>query len=222
MIKTILFDLDGTLLNTLDDLSNSVNHALQQHGLPLREVEEIRMFVGNGVRKLVQRAVPNTLDVPSTEKVFATFQEHYLQHCYDLTKPYPGILDLLCQLRKQGIRTGIVSNKWHTAVEELNQRFFSGWIDVALGESNNMPRKPSPDMLWAAMKSLESTPETTLYVGDSDVDILTAKRAAISCVSVTWGFRDAEFLKKSGATLCIDGPLELLEYLSSIESIPHQ
>ena len=209
----IIFDLDGTLLDSLADLAASVNHALQTHGMPTRSIAEVRTFVGNGVRHLMSEAV-----VPGTasslfEQVFATFRHHYAEHCMDTTAPYPGIREMLTALQQRNIRTAIVSNKIHSAVEALHQRFFAESIDTAIGESSTIRRKPHPDGLQEAMRRLGSTPETTLYVGDSEVDILTAQRCGIRCITVLWGFRDEMFLRQQGAETCIREPQELLSLI---------
>lgn len=210
--STIIFDLDGTLMNTLDDLAISTNYALSQNGFPTRTVEEVRGFVGNGVKKLIERAVPENTTVEKVNDVLATFQQHYLLHCRDHSKPYDGILELLGSLKKKGIKMAIVSNKPDSGVKQLNAEYFAEFIDVALGENEKAgkPRKPAPEMVFEAMKQLSSTPASTLYVGDSDVDIMTARNAGIDCLSVTWGFKTTEFLTQFGATMMIDAPSELI------------
>lgn len=206
----IIFDLDGTLLDSLADLASSVNHALQAHGMPTRPIDEVRTFVGNGVRHLMSAAVPPNTEPTLFEQVFATFRNHYAEHCMDTTAPYSGIHEMLTALQQRNIRTAIVSNKIHSAVETLHQRFFADTIDTAIGESSTIRRKPHPDGLQEAMRRLGSTPETTLYVGDSEVDILTAQRCGIRCITVLWGFRDETFLRQQGADICIREPHELL------------
>lgn len=212
-INTVIFDLDGTLLDTLQDLSDSVNHALRTYGLPERTTAEIRNFLGNGIRRLVENAVPAGTDEALFEKTFACFREHYVRHCLDKTKPYPGIMPLLKQLKADGYRMAIVSNKWYTAVEELNARFFKDYMAAAVGESEAVRRKPNPDAVLAAMERLGSRPEESIYVGDSEVDIAVARNAGIPCVSVLWGFRDEECLKENGASRIIRQPEELLAVL---------
>lgn len=211
---TILFDLDGTLLDTLSDLAAATNHALRMHHLPQRTSDEVRTFVGNGVRKLMERAVPAGTDTALFEEVFATFRAYYLEHCHDFTCPYAGIMELVNALHAMGIKMGIVSNKWHTAVSPLSQQFFPGLMSVAIGESETTPRKPCPDGVLAAMHQLGVSKAETLYVGDSDIDLLTAQNAGVDCVSVLWGFRDESFLRAHGATHCIHTPNELLTLLA--------
>ncbi len=208
--RTIVFDLDGTLLDTLADLSAAVNHALRLHAMPERSVREVRDFVGNGVRRLMERAVPEGTPEAVFENVFAAFRTYYAAHCLDQTRPYPGILPLLQQLKARGCRMAIVSNKLQPAVTELNHRFFKDFITTAIGESATVRRKPCPDAVLAALHAMGSRPGEAVYVGDSEVDIETARRAGVDCVTVLWGFRDEEFLRESGAQRCIKQPEELL------------
>lgn len=197
-IDTVVFDLDGTLLDTLDDLTGSVNHALKKHGLPLRTKEEVRSFLGNGIRFLMEKAVGDSIarEERRFAPVFLSFREYYVDHCLELTKPYYGVLSMLRTLKENGFKLAIVSNKLQPAVTELNERFFRNVINVAIGESADVRRKPFPDSVITAMEKLHSTRETTVYVGDSEVDIETAKAAGIPCLSVLWGFRDESFLRE--------------------------
>lgn len=211
----IIFDLDGTLMNTLDDLAISTNHALSQNGFPTRTIEEVRKFVGNGVRKLIERAVPDNTPSDVIDIVLDNFHKHYAMHCKDHSKPYDGIIPLLSTLKSTGCKMAIVSNKPDSEVKKLNAEYFAEFITVALGENekNGIPRKPAPAMVFEAMNQLDVKSETCLYVGDSDVDIMTARNAGIECLSVTWGFKTSEFLKQFGATLIIDSPLEMLSVI---------
>lgn len=213
-INTIIFDLDGTLLDTLSDLSASVNHALGTFGQPLRSDSEVRSYLGNGIRYLMRSAVqPDTPD-DVFEEIFACFRTHYVEHCLDRTQPYEGIMSLLKELATRGIRTAIVSNKLQPAVEQLNRRFFGQYIQSAVGESATVRRKPNPDAVMAAMTALHSRREETLYVGDSEVDIETAANAGIRCIGVLWGFRDEAFLReKYPDTTYIRQPSELLHII---------
>lgn len=211
--RAFIFDLDGTLLDSLSDLAASVNYALQAYGMPSRTIDEVRTFVGNGVRHLMSEAVATDTDPATFEEVFATFRRHYADHCMDATAPYAGIDEMLITLRQLGIRTAIVSNKIQTAVDTLYQHFFADTIDTAIGESDRIRRKPHPDGLQEAMRRLGSTPDTTLYIGDSEVDILTAQRCGIRCITALWGFRDESFLRQQGAETCIRHPRELLSQL---------
>lgn len=208
-IDTIIFDLDGTLLDTLDDLFISVNHALRSHGYPERSRQEVRSFLGNGIRQLVRLSVPGHTTDREFEETLRSFRTHYVEHCMDRTRPYPGIPALLDNLKSQGIKMGIVSNKLHTAVQELNRRFFSDYMTTAIGESATIRRKPCPDAVLLALRELGSSPDKALYVGDSEVDIATARNAGIACVTVLWGFRDKDFLLRAGAQTCISSPAEL-------------
>lgn len=212
-IEAVIFDLDGTLLNTLYDLTDSVNWALEKYGLPTRSIEEVRTFVGNGLRNLMQRAVPNGEENPVFESLFEFFREYYKSHCNIKTVPYEGIMELMKELKGRGIQMAIVSNKIDAGVKELNAIHFAEYVDVALGEREGIGRKPAPDSVNEAIRLLGVDKENTVYVGDSDVDIQTAKNAEIRCVSVSWGFRDEAFLMEHGAGIMIDRPLELLEYL---------
>ena len=195
MLKTVVFDLDGTLLDTLGDLASSVNFALSSHGLPQRTISEVRSFLGNGIRYLMRHAVGEQVSETDFEQIFATFRQHYMAHCLDTTQPYTGIMQLLSELQTRGIKMAIVSNKLHPAVQELNQRFFSKYITTAVGESATVRRKPNPDAVLAALKALHSTAEEAIYVGDSEVDLLTAQNAGLPCALVLWGFRDEDYLR---------------------------
>lgn len=213
-IKAILFDLDGTLLDTIEDLTASTNHALRKFSLPERSVDEVRSFVGNGVRRLMQQAVPANTSNELFEEIFEAFKDYYFKHSYDYTLPYPGIMPLLYELKEKGLKLGIVSNKWHTAVQELSSCFFSDLIEVAIGESETTPRKPNPEGVFTALKALGCNAKEALYVGDSNIDIMTAQNAGIKCISVTWGFRNEEFLKAHQARTLIHSPQELLSIIT--------
>lgn len=213
MYSTYIFDLDGTLLNTLDDLAASVNYALRQYGMPEHPVDAVRRFVGNGVRLLMQRAVPEGADNPMFEEIFATFRQYYMAHSLDTTKPYENIPQVLASLRARGCRVAVVSNKMMAATQELCRYFFSDTVEVAIGEdeASGIRKKPAPDTVEVALQSLGVGKEGAVYVGDSDVDIMTARHAGLPCISVLWGFRDKTFLQEHGATTFITRPGELLE-----------
>ena len=213
-INTVVFDLDGTLLDTLTDLMNSVNFALRKHDLPERSYQEIRSFVGNGVRLLVERAVPEQTTAELTDSVFSSFRQHYMEHCKDTTKPYEGIVELLKELKEKEYKLAIVSNKLQGAVSELNEQFFSDFVEVAIGESENVRRKPAPDSVLRALELLGSSKDETVYVGDSDVDVATAAAAGLDCISVLWGFRDEELLRKCGAENFVSAPQKVIELIS--------
>jgi len=209
--QTYIFDLDGTLLNTLTDLAASCNYALRAHDMPERSLDEVRMFVGNGVRKLMERAVPSGVaQQPAFDDVLNTFREHYLAHGLDHTAPYPGIPELLRELKQRGCQVAVVSNKFHAATQELCAHFFGSLIDVAVGESPQVRKKPAPDMVLKAIHELHADPLRSVYIGDSDVDISTAKACQLPCISVLWGFRDQDFLTQSGATHFARVPKDIL------------
>ena len=210
--QTFIFDLDGTLLDTLGDLAASVNYALRTHGMPEHSIDDVRRFVGNGVRKLMQRAVPDGESNPDFEATFATFRQHYLAHSLDTTRPYDGIPGTLEALKARGCRLAVVSNKMMAATHELCRHFFPDTIEVAIGEheAEGIRRKPAPDTVFAALRQLRVGKEGAVYVGDSDVDIQTAANAGLPCISVLWGFRDRDFLIQHGAKTFISAPSELL------------
>lgn len=210
MTKAIVFDLDGTLLDTLTDLAASTNYALRSCGMPEHSIDDVRRFVGNGVRMLMTRAVPDGESNPRFDEAFSVFRQHYMQHCLDTTCPYPGIMDALARLKEKGIMLAIVSNKMQAATEELRQHFFSQYIDVAIGESAAIRKKPAPDTVNEALRLLGISHDEAIYVGDSDVDIDTARAAMMPCASVLWGFRDRQFLLNHGATRLLSSPEELL------------
>lgn len=211
--QTFIFDLDGTLLNTLGDLTNSVNYALRTHGLPEHTIGEVRLMVGNGVRLLMERAIPDGASNPLFNDTFATFRHHYMEHSLDTTQPYDGIPEVLQELRHRGCRTAVVSNKFDAATKELCRHFFADTIEVAIGEheAEGIRKKPAPDTVNEALRQLGALREQAVYIGDSDVDIATAKNCGIPCISVLWGFRDKDFLLAHGATTFIRRPAELLE-----------
>ena len=213
MYDTYIFDLDGTLLDTLGDLATSVNYALRTHGMPEHSIDDVRRFVGNGVRRLMERAVPDGANNPHFAAAFATFREYYMHHSLDTTRPYEGIPETLATLRERGCRLAVVSNKMRKATEELCRHFFPDTIEVAIGEdeATGIRKKPAPDTVFAALNSLHLTKESAVYVGDSDVDIETARNAGIPCISVLWGFRDKDFLLQHGAKTFISAPQDLLE-----------
>ena len=206
-----IFDLDGTLLDTLNDLAASTNYALRAFGLPERSRDEVRRFVGNGVRRLMEQAVPDGTAYPRFEEVLAAFREHYLHHSMDMTQPYPGILPMLTRLKREGHATAVVSNKFDAATKSLCSHFFGTLIDVAIGESERIRRKPAPDTVLEAMRQLGADCKHSVYVGDSDVDIATAAACDIPCISVLWGFRDRDFLVAHGATTFITRPEEIFD-----------
>lgn len=207
--KAIIWDLDGTLLDTLQDLYLAVNHALRTFGMPERTLDEVRQFVGNGVRRLMALAVPDGDSNPQFDAVFAEFKSYYVKHCQDNTGLYPGIADTLQTLKARGIKMAVVSNKLQAGVTELFERYFKDTMLVGIGERPEVARKPAPDMVFMAMRQLSVTPDEVVYVGDSDVDIATAHNAGIPCISVLWGFRDRDFLLAHGADIMVQEPKEI-------------
>ena len=207
---TYIFDLDGTLLDTLHDLAASVNYALRQYSMPEHTIDDVRRFVGNGVRLLMERAVPRGAENPQFEDVFATFRSHYMEHSLDTTRPYDGIVETIHTLKERGCRLAVVSNKMMAATQELVAHFFPE-IEVAIGEHEaaGIRKKPAPDTVFEALRQLEGV-TSAVYVGDSDVDIATARNSGLPCISVLWGFRDKQFLLEHGATTFIEHPNELL------------
>ena len=212
---TIIWDLDGTLMDTLKDLWLSTNHALCTFGMPERSYDEVRQFVGNGVRKLIERAVPDGENNPQFEAVFAEFKRYYMLHCKDNTGLYPGIADTLRKLKARGKRMAIVSNKLQAGVTELHREWFADTIEVAIGEREGMKRKPAPDMVEQALRELGTDKDGAVYIGDSDVDLMTARNSGLPCISVLWGFRDRDFLTEHGATCFAETPDEILTNVQS-------
>lgn len=211
---TVIFDLDGTLLDTLEDLADSINFALALYGFPCREIEEVRSFIGNGAARLMELSIPDGINNPQYEKCLADFRHHYSGNMQNKTAAYKGIMELLEQLSKENYKIAIVSNKFDKAVKELNQVHFREYIKVAIGESENVSKKPAPDTVFKALEELGSTPNNAVYVGDSEVDVKTAKNSGTICIGVTWGFRDREVLEQKGADYVIDKPQELLKIIA--------
>lgn len=213
MYKLAVFDMDGTILDTLEDLKDSTNFALEKCGYPTRSYDEVRRFVGNGIRKLIERAVPEGLTVEQIDRVHEVFTEHYKVHCADKTKAYDGIKPLLEKLRASGVKTAVVSNKADYGVQELCKEYFDGLFDYAVGEREGIRRKPAPDAVNEALRVLGIDKSEAVYIGDSDVDFETAKNAELPCISVLWGFRDEEFLREKGATLFVHDPAEIYDII---------
>lgn len=212
-VKAIVFDMDGTLLDTLQDLTNAVNVALSKYGLPKKTVAEVCKVVGNGARNLVKGVVLEGEKHPNFEAIFEDYKAYYAEHCEEETKPYEGIWELLQELKKRKYKMAVVSNKPDGAVKVLAEKYFPGCFQVAIGDMEGYNRKPAPDLVYKALEELSASKEEAIYVGDSDVDLMTAMNAELPCVSVTWGFRDREFLMLHGASVFIDKPMELLELL---------
>lgn len=204
--KTVIFDLDGTLLDTLDDLADSVNHAMDAMGWPRRDKKEIRLFLGNGIRQLMKLSSPEGVEGDEFERAFEIFKEYYGIHNQDKTRPYAGTIEMMRRIKAKGIKMAIVSNKVESAVIALRDRFFSDVIEVAIGDAPGMERKPAPDSCNKALELLDSSREEAVYVGDSEVDLETARNAGLKCISVLWGFRDEDFLVNEGAEIFAKTP----------------
>ena len=208
-----IFDMDGTILNTLEDLTDCMNYILRMYRMPERSIEEVRRFVGNGIRRLIERAVVAGTNQELIDRMFSDFAEYYKDHSAIKTRPYEGIQETIEKLRSMGYRTAVVSNKADFAVQDLCQDFFPGLFDMAVGEREGMRRKPYPDSVWLVLDTLGVKAEDAVYIGDSEVDLETADNSNIDIVPVTWGFRDKEFLVKKGAKGCVDTPEELVNAL---------
>lgn len=215
MKHAVIFDLDGTLLNTLGDLRAATNHALEVRGLPPHSMEEIRQFIGNGIRLLICRAMPEGTPEAEIDAALDDFKAYYAAHIHDRTVPYEGIPQLLTALRKRGIKVAVLSNKIDSASQQLIEYFFPGKTDVVFGEHVGVPRKPDPTSCRMVMQQLGVQPEQVLYVGDSGTDMQTAKNAGLYAVGVTWGFRSKEVLLEYGADILVHRPEQILQILDS-------
>lgn len=216
MYNTVIFDLDGTLLNTIDDLADSVNYMQRKFGIKEDSVDTVRQHVGNGLRLLVARSVPQGEENPQFEEMFKCQKEYYQKHCQIKTSAYPGIMELLKTLHEKGIKMAIVSNKAHAAVEELNQIYFKDYISVAIGENEEagIKKKPAPDSVNHAIELLGAKKSEAVYVGDSEVDRQTATNSELACVSCSWGFRERSLLESLKPMAIIDKPEQLLDILN--------
>ena len=205
--------MDGTVLNTLDDLATSVNCVLTRYGMPVHCTEDYRRYFGNGIRYALECAVPKGTEETTIDQMLPVFKEHYNAHCLDKTRPYDGIPELMKALRDRGFKLAIVSNKIDSAVKELNAKFFSAYVDVTIGEREGIRRKPAPDTVVQALKELKSSKHEAVYIGDSEVDLQTAANAGLPCISVLWGFREKDFLTEQGATVFANTPQEVYDLL---------
>lgn len=213
-ITTVIFDMDGTILNTIDDLADSVNFVLRKNGYPERTLAEVLSFVGNGIGRLVRLSLPQGHSEEEFERVFAEFTPYYKAHMNDKTRPYDGIVELMERLKAKDYKMAIVSNKFQAGVDELRARYYTS-VDVALGEQDGMPKKPAPDTTFKAIEMLGSTREESIYIGDSEVDVQTARNAGLPCIAVLWGFRTKEELINAGATVFANTPGEIEELLEN-------
>lgn len=210
--ENYIFDLDGTLLNTLTDLTRCCNHALAASGFPVHKEEEVRGMVGNGIGKLIERAMPEDRLSTCYDRVLTDFRDYYLLHGLDNTLPYDGICDMLRELKRRGKKIAVVSNKIQEAASMLCDKIFGDLVDVVVGESKGIRSKPMPDMVIKAMQTIGAQNENSVYIGDSDVDIQTARNSSLPCISVLWGFKSRQQLIDSGATTLIEKPSELLDF----------
>ncbi len=216
MKNTVIFDLDGTLLNTLEDLKNSTNFALNKFNYPARTLEEVRCFVGNGVKKLIERAIPNGLNNPDFNECLDVFKKNYSENMYNNTAPYIGILKILKELKNDGYKIAVVSNKFDSAVKELCKKYFPDLVDIAIGQSETIPKKPAPDSVFEAIQELGINHCDCVYVGDSEVDVQTAKNANLPCVGVSWGFRSKDVLQNEGCKYIIDNPCDIMRVIKEL------
>ena len=209
--KAVIFDMDGTILNTLEDLKNATNYSLRQFGMPERSLEEVRIFVGNGIRKLVERAVPAGTPKEKIDQILDVFLEYYEIHSADNTSPYPGILELVEKLKKSGIKTAVSTNKADVPAQELGREYFNGIFDLIVGQQDGLKVKPAPDSVNKILSILDIQKKDAIYIGDSDVDVQTAKNSGLDFIGVSWGFRGREFLEKNGAKNIVDNANEILD-----------
>lgn len=213
--KLAIFDMDGTILNTLEDLMDALNYALRKNGYPEHGIDDVRRFVGNGMWKLIERAVPKGTDKDIQVRVHDDFMAYYHIHCADKTKPYNGILSLLGELRKLGCKTAVVSNKADVAVHELCEQYFPHMFDCEIGARDGISNKPAPDSVNEVLKTLKIDKSNAVYIGDSDVDVATAQNAHMDSIIVTWGFREKEFLKAQGGKVFADTTEEILQMIKA-------
>lgn len=213
MYKAVIFDMDGTILNTLDDLANAVNYTMSKMGMPTHTTEEVRTYVGNGLHKTIERAVPPGTSDVDLEKAYGIMVDFYRKNCNICTRPYDGIVELIKEIRNRGVKTAVISNKNNGAVTDLCDAMFDGCFDFSLGEIEGVPLKPHRDMVDITLNNLGVEARNCIYVGDSEVDIMTAHNADMKCISVTWGFRDKAHLEKNGADILVSSPSEILEIL---------
>ena len=212
--RVAVFDMDGTILNTLNDIAGAINYALRENGFPERTIDEVRTFVGNGLMKLVERAVPDGTSAEMCGQVFETMIPYYKAHSADTTCPYPGITDLLKRLNDAGVRCAVVSNKTDAAVQVLVKEYFDGLFEEALGEKEGIAKKPAPDMTMYVLNRLGEKPENAVYIGDSDVDIATARNSGLDEIIVDWGFRSREFLEEKGAKAIVSTTDEVFRMIT--------
>ena len=215
-IKNIVFDMDGTILDTITDIREATNFALRKCGYPERTLTEVLSFVGNGIKVLIERAVPNNISAELVDKCLVEFKGYYDIHKNDNTKPYPQILQLMSELRDMGINMSVVSNKFDAGVKELAEQLFTGFLPIAIGESDTIVPKPNPSGVWYAMELMNANKNDTVYIGDSEVDFQTAKNSEIEFIGVSWGFRTRLLLEQLGSKYIVDSPLEIIDVIKEI------
>lgn len=208
--RIAIFDMDGTILNTLEDLADTMNYCLKMYGMQERSLSEIKSFVGNGIRRLVEQAVPNGTDEGIIDEIYATFIDYYKDHCALKTRPYDGIRKVLKELKGKGVLTAVVSNKADYAVKKLCKEYFDGLFDCSVGDKEGIRRKPYPDSVISVMEHFEANQNEAVYIGDSDVDYQTAQNAGVDVIMVSWGFREEDYLRSIGAEKIIHEPDEIL------------
>lgn len=213
MYKAVIFDMDGTILNTLNDLADAVNYVMTKMDMPLHTISEVRAYVGNGLHKTIERAVPEGTTKEKLEEAYELMVKYYRSNCNIKTGPYEGIPELIKEIRQKGIKTAVISNKNDAAVKKLCDEMFEDCFDYSLGDSEGIPLKPDRAMVDITLKALGVKASDSIYVGDSEVDIMTAHNSDMKCISVTWGFRDREFLEEKNADIFVDTPLEILDIL---------
>jgi len=209
--RVAIFDMDGTILDTLEDLADSMNYCLRKRGMPERSLNEIKSFVGNGIRRLVEQAVPEGTDEGTIEEIYSAYIEYYKDHCAIKTRPYEGIREVLKKLKDRGVLTAVVSNKADPAVKKLCEEYFDGLFDYAAGDREGMRRKPYPDSVISVMEHFGAHPDEVVYIGDSEVDLQTARNAGVDVITVSWGFREESYLRSVGAEKIIHEPDEILK-----------
>lgn len=211
--KLVIFDMDGTILDTIDDLADSLNYILKMNDMPTHSVEEVKSFVGNGIRVLIDKAVPIGTSADVKEKLFSDFVPYYKAHSAVKTRPYEGINEAIAELKSKGYLTAVVSNKRHEAVKSLCKEFFNGCFDSEFGEQDGINKKPAPDLVNMVLSELNVVREEAVYIGDSEVDLLTAANSEMDCIAVSWGFRGKDVLKSLGAERIADTTSEMLDFI---------
>ena len=211
--KTVIFDFDGTLLYTVQDLADAVNYAIAKRGHPVHSVRAIERMIGNGVNMLVARALPQGFDTPDYEEIMTDFRAFYAEHCLDNTRPYDGVTGMLERLKSEGRAVAIVTNKHQSAAEQLRRRFFAGSVELIVGDFEGRRRKPEPDGVFAALRALGADARGAVYVGDTEVDMQTAENAGLDCICVAWGYRTKQELISLGAPAIAENTDQLLAML---------